>query len=171
MKRILYIDDAPDTLALVQAYLQRELPDTMVEVGCTAADAEVFLNSRCYDLVILDVNLPGELGTDIAEKILQADPGQPIYLMSEYTGAVKEDAARVGLALHPHPKFSQRDPAEFLADVELLLKKRPCDSLGNSQTIGEDSATDVARGEAAAPTKQIRLTSPHVAAARAASSV
>jgi CheY-like chemotaxis protein len=148
----------------------------MVEVGCTAADAEVFLNSRCYDLVILDVNLPGELGTDIAEKILQADPGQPIYLMSEYTGAVKDDADRVGLALHPHPKFSQRDPAEFLADVKLLLTERPCDGPrhSNSQDIGGDTAGDVAHGESAEqistrPIKQIKLTSPHVAAARAAS--
>jgi len=186
-RRVLYIEDDPDQSSLVQAMLERRLPGVIVEVCCTAAGAESFLNHRCYDVVICDVNLPGELGIDIAEKILERDPDQPIYLMSEYTGSkFKVAAAEIGLDLQR--KFSQKDPEEFVADIERMLYQRPCDSAIAMASIGNHAAPDVQHGGNAAtrenrdpaerssesaaelslrPEKSISLTSPHVRAARA----
>jgi CheY-like chemotaxis protein len=155
---ILYIEDDPVQLELVQKLLEHELPGVIVDVCCTARGAESFLNHRCYDVIVCDVDLPGELGTDIAAKILERDPGQPIHLMSEYTGhKVKEAAARIGLTLQR--KFVDKDPQEFVEDVKLLLTKRPCDSsivnlpgaMGETAVVGPDPAPAIAElGEAAA---------------------
>lgn len=124
-RKILYIEDSPDQLELVQTLLERNLPDVMVEARCTVDGAEQALNSACYDLIICDVDLPGELGTAIAARILERDPGQPIYLMSEYVGEnVHREAARLGLKLHG--KFSTVTAAEFLLAVKVLLERRPC---------------------------------------------
>jgi len=147
------------------------------------------LNTRCYDVIVCDVNLSGELGTDIAEKILERDPTQPIYLMSEYTGSkVREEAARIGLELQR--KLSHKDPDEFAEEIKKLLDKRPCDTpiapapgalgeaaaaagqhgqhgsaaatRGNPVDVNGDSAEKIQR-----PQKSIQLTSPHVLAVRA----
>jgi CheY-like chemotaxis protein len=186
-KLILYIEDDPDQLVLVRCFIERELPGVIVDVCCTASGAEAFLNSRCYDLIICDVALPGELGTDIAARILERDPTQPIYLMSEYTGPeVRAAATRIGLELQR--KFSQKDPDEFIDDIRKMLAQRPCDSSiakppgslgeaadtsggnGNSAATRENSP-DVIHGNSAVeisrPRTAIRLTSPHVLAARA----
>lgn len=180
---ILYIDDCPEHLELVQRLLEHSLPNVLVETCCTSSGAEKFLNHRCYDVIICDVALPGELGTDIAAAILARDQEQPIYLMSEYTGEnVKEDARRVGLTLHS--KFSQRSPDEFVKDIKALMSQRPCtsavthlaatpstngDSADTSGGSGESAATDRAGETAVAtgPPQLIRLTSPYVLAARA----
>lgn len=171
-KYILYIDDDPGQLELVQMLLERTLSGVIVEVCCGSRDAEAFLNSRCYELVICDVALPGELGTTIAKKILERDLKQPIYLMSEYTGAeIRKEAESLGLTLKR--KLSQKDPAEFLQQVKQLLERRSCPEPGRlgeaADTRGTTAEPPAAadRGEEAPP-KPIRLTSPHVQAARAA---
>jgi DNA-binding NtrC family response regulator len=126
-QRILYIEDDPDQLAMLQMYLESHL-DVAVDLCSSAGGAEMMLNARCYDLVISDVNLPIVFGTEIVEKVLQRDPGQPVMLLSEYTnGKTKEEADRLGVPLQP--KFSSFTSAsfdEFIARVRELLAKRPC---------------------------------------------
>lgn len=174
-RHILYIEDDQTQLELVQRLLEQSLPDVIVEVCCCSEDAEAFLNSRSYDLIICDLALPGELGTDIAEKILERDVDQAIYLMSEYTGSkVREEATRIGLELKR--KFSEKHQEIFVEDIRQLLDKRPCDSATATAPTGEDAATrgnsaDIINGDSAVeisrPQKSIQLTSPHVLAARA----
>lgn len=195
-RHILYIEDDQTQLELVQKLLEHSLPDVIVETCFCAEGAEAFLNSRSYDLIICEVALPGELGTDIAGKILERDAGQAIYLMSEYTGSkIREGAARIGLELQRKPSVIYQ--VEFVEEVKRLLNK-PCDSAiaglsepgavatgldpnGEAAAVdqhGNDAAprgnsADVTNGNSAAaaessrPLKAIRLTSPHVLAARA----
>lgn len=172
---VLYIDDNPDQLEMVQHLIERRLPSVVVEVCCTINGAELFLNKHCYDLVICDVMLPGELGTAIAEKILQRDPTQPIYLISDYVSPmIREEAERIGLKLQP--KVSTKRPDEFLQDVQQLLEVRPCAAARqtSSNTISDaaagNSATFAAASSSRFPSEPLCLISPHVRAARAASS-
>jgi CheY-like chemotaxis protein len=125
-RRILYIEDNAESMALVQTFLEKYLPDVLVDVCTTEAGAEAHLNTTCYDLIICDFRLPGAAtGAMIAEKVLARDPGQPFYLMSEYIGGnVKAEADRVGLELHG--KFSTVPADEFLSRVKTLLQRRPC---------------------------------------------
>ena len=173
-KHILYIEDNADQQELIRQTLERGLPGVIVDLCCTASGAESFLNRYCYEVVIVDVDLPGELGTDIAAKILERDSTQPIYLMSEFTGPqVREAAAKIGLKLER--KFSQKKPSEFVENIKTLLAQRPCDSAPGADTRGtvtrRSNANDVHRGESTEqiqkPAKPIQLTSPYVLAARA----
>jgi CheY-like chemotaxis protein len=135
-RRILYIEDDPAALMLVRTFLERSLPDVLVDVCTTEAGAEERLNNFCYDLIISDYCLPGPTtGAVIAEHVLVRDPNQPFYLMSEYVGDhVKAEAARVGLELHG--KFSTVEPDVFLSRVKALLEVRPC---AEPAAIGESA--------------------------------
>src|SRR3989442_13136932 len=96
IKRILYVEDNPDQLALVRQLLEHDLPGAIVDVCVTAYGAEAMLNIECYDLVICDVKLPGELGTTVVEKVLERDPNQPVMLMTAYhSDVIKDEVVRI----------------------------------------------------------------------------
>src|SRR5688500_6888182 len=80
---VLYIEDNPETLALVQRLLEVEL-SVICDAAATSAGAEQRLNSNCYDLIISDYNLPGEIGTTIADRVLERDSEQPFMIVTEY---------------------------------------------------------------------------------------
>lgn len=156
---VLYVDDSPDHLSMVQTLLETRL-NTLVDVATTSAGAEQLLNSRCYDLVISDVNLVGELGTTIAERIREVEPCQPILLVTEYMHpGVVEDVKQIGLAVIENGadvpetggllrKFSQTEGAEFMRVVSSLLEGEFCH-----------------KSKKPRPTFQIALSSRHVQAA------
>lgn len=156
---VLYIDDNPDHLSMVQTLLETRL-NALVDVATTSAGAEQLLNSRCYDLLISDVNLVGELGTTIAERLREAQPLQPVLLVTEYMHpGIIEDAAKAGLVVIDHGasvpeiggllrKFSQTDLPEFQRVVSTLLEGEFCHK--NKQPR---------------PCFKIQLSSPHVEAA------
>lgn len=149
-KHILYIEDEPDQAEMVKMFLESNLPEVLVETRSSAAGAEEALNARCFDLVVLDMCLPGgEMGSDIARKILERDPKQPIHLMSAYRGSSCQAlAAGVGLPLEP--KMAEISPEQFLECVRCKLNWRPCETIGMR------------------PLRPIEIISPHVREARAA---
>lgn len=125
-RRILYIDDDAQQLALVQSYLERNL-DVVVDTCQTAAGAEVKLNQTTFCLLIVDIGLPDFVdGIDIARCVLARDPDQEIMLFSEYNGnaSIEEGAAQLGLTITP--KFSGTSPADFLRLVHEKVEKRDC---------------------------------------------
>jgi len=126
-QRILYIEDNPEHLELLQRYLEMKL-GVIVDLAASAGGAEMLLNARCYDLVISDVNLPIVFGTEIVEQILKRDPGQPVMLLSEHTeGKAKEEAERIGVPLQrKFSSFASGDFDQFLTYVRTLLSQRPC---------------------------------------------
>lgn len=145
---ILYIEDDAGSAELVKMYLERNIPDVLVETRTSAAGAEEALNQRCFEVLIIDLCLPGELGTDIARKVLERDPKQPIHLVSAYRGdSCKALAHEVGLELEP--KMGEISPDDFLQHVRRKLSERPCATIGK-------------------PRRPIEIISPHVKEARAA---
>jgi CheY-like chemotaxis protein len=81
--RILIIDDQPTILMLVHALLERTFSGG-VEV-LTAQSAEHGLNllqQQPYDLVLTDVNMPGQDGFFVLAQAKRLSPGLPVVLMS-----------------------------------------------------------------------------------------
>ncbi len=67
--RVLLVDDHPLVRAALRAELQVAFGDVqVVEAGC-ASEALAALAARRPDLLLLDVNLPGESGLDLARRI------------------------------------------------------------------------------------------------------
>jgi CheY-like chemotaxis protein len=71
-------------------------------------------SSMPYDLIILDVRMPGLLGTEIAEALKQNDPGVRIILISAFADKIlRESAAKLRIPLLSKP-FSAEDLFETI---------------------------------------------------------
>lgn len=159
-QRVLFIDDDAEHLALVQRLVETNLP-ILVDLATSSAGAEGRLNEHCYDVVICDVSLAGELGTTICARLLEIDPEQPLLLLTNYDAleTVKQEAARLNVPIFPKMEVSADG---FLQLLRTLLAKRPC-------AADAVHASPARRG--ARPQRRphpIRLTSPLIAAARMA---
>lgn len=81
--RILVIDDEPGILNFVSRGLRSE--GYGVEIasdGIAGLDAAL---AHSYDLVILDLLLPGFDGVDVLRRLIQAKPDQPVIVLSALT--------------------------------------------------------------------------------------
>ncbi len=88
-KKILLVEDNTETQLILKIYL-RDYYD--VEIVQTAAEALKKIKKNKYSLVILDINLPGELdGNDVIKKVNRdSDYGSvPILVVTAY--ALKGD--------------------------------------------------------------------------------
>ena len=81
--RILLIDDEPGILNFVSRGLRGE--GFTVEL---AADGQAGLRAALgppYDLIILDLLLPGSSGIDLLHQVIRHNPGQPVIVLSALT--------------------------------------------------------------------------------------
>ena len=99
---ILVVDDAPDMRMVARAFLERAGLEVVGEAG---DGVEAMTMYRDLDpppipsVIILDNQMPGSSGIEIAEQILSEVPGQLIVLFSAYLNAdLVAQATRVGVA-------------------------------------------------------------------------
>ena len=116
--RILLIDDEPGILNFVSRGLEGEayLVDVAVdgEAGLKAAA------SQAYDLVILDLLLPGRAGTDVLRELVHQHPGQPVIVLSALSDTVsKVSSFELGAEDYLVKPFSLE---ELLARVRARLR-------------------------------------------------
>ncbi|WP_420244192.1 response regulator [Roseiterribacter gracilis] len=117
--RILVVDDDPGVRTLIR--------DFLVQHGFTvdgAADASAMQDAMAaahYDLVILDVMLPGENGLSICRRLI-AENGPRVIMLS----AMGETTDRVvGLELGADDYLTKPcEPRELLARVRAVLRRR-----------------------------------------------
>ena len=86
-KRILAVDDNPDVLSLLQKVLRREGYE--VKVVQNGSEAISVFSAQDFDLVLLDVMMPGVDGFEVSRKLRQAEkPGKvPVVFITK-----KDDA-------------------------------------------------------------------------------
>src|SRR5256885_2270739 len=81
--RVLVIDDEPGILNFVSRGLRAEGYTVDLEAdGDTGLSAAL---GQPYDLVILDLLLPGASGIDLQRELVQQNPGQPVIVLSALT--------------------------------------------------------------------------------------
>ena len=94
----LIVDDEPDMRLLIGMSLTL---DGACEVTSEAADGEqglVAWERDRPDVVVLDMRMPGMSGLDVARRIFEIDPHQPIVICSAYLDqADRDEAARIGV--------------------------------------------------------------------------
>jgi DNA-binding NtrC family response regulator len=91
---ILVVDDEPDIVEFTVALL--------TNMGCqatgatTANDAwRIFeANPAAFDMVISDVTMPDVTGIELARSMIERRPELPVVLVTGYSGADSEEAAR-----------------------------------------------------------------------------
>lgn len=118
MKKILVIEDEPTLLRILQSYLEKEGYSVISAMrGDTGFDLSLTENP---DLILLDLNLPGMDGIDVARGILQ-QKSIPIIMI---TARVEESDKLLGLELGADDYISKPfSPREVVARVKTVLRR------------------------------------------------
>ena len=98
---VLVIDDDPDVRGFVVATLEEQ--GYRVREASNGRDGLASMDQEVPDLVVLDFIMPGLSGADVARRILDKRPDQPILFVSGYseTDAVKRTAPDAPLLAKP----------------------------------------------------------------------
>jgi two-component system OmpR family response regulator len=115
---ILVVDDHQAIRTSVTRYLQKN--GLRATAAKDARDMDVKLAAGHYDLMVLDVMMPGETGLSVCRRI-SADLDLPIILLT----ALGEDADRiVGLELGADDYLAKPfNPRELLARIKAVLRR------------------------------------------------
>jgi two-component system, OmpR family, response regulator RegX3 len=130
MSAILLVDDDPGVLDVVAFMLRREGFDVDEERDGTAALERARQNG--YDIVILDVMLPGLSGTDVC-RALRAESDVPILML---TARDAEIDRVLGLELGADDYVTKPfSTAELLSRVRAILRRRELDRATGGATV------------------------------------
>ncbi len=118
MPRLLVVDDERDIRHLYAAELEDE--GYQVETAGTGAEAAQLLQERNFDLVILDIQMKGESGLQVLQKIVQEKEDMPVILCTAFS-CYKEDFSSW---LADAYVVKSSDLTELRGEVKRLLEKR-----------------------------------------------
>jgi two-component system phosphate regulon response regulator OmpR len=159
---ILVVDDDERLRALLQRYLSQA--GLRVSVAADAAEARALMKSIAFDLLILDVMMPGESGLDFAQD-LRSRSAVPILMLTaqgdpEHRIAGLERGADDYLA-------KPFEPRELLLRVEGLLRRTtPVARSAHREVRMGDAVFDPERAQLQKKGKPIHLTSSEAALLR-----
>ncbi len=130
--RILLVEDEPLIATFVSRGLRAEGYVTAVAASGDEAVAE--LGAREWDLVVLDLKLPGIDGFGVLARAVAADPPMPVLVLSAQSGvATKVAALDAGASDYLAKPFSFD---ELLARVRVCLRRRgPADPREPSRRV------------------------------------
>jgi DNA-binding response OmpR family regulator len=117
--RVLIAEDDETFCAFLMQILERQGH----EVVCATDSLDGYQKawSDSYDLIILDVRMPGLLGTEIAAALKQKNPSAKIILISAFAdGVLREAASNLGTPVLSKP-FS---PADLFQVIDKTLSEQ-----------------------------------------------
>jgi two-component system, OmpR family, KDP operon response regulator KdpE len=120
MKRalILLVDDEPVVLRALRVALEAQ--DYAVAAVLSGEDALARISNGAFDLVLLDLGLPGVSGFEVIRRVRSLYPALPIIVLSaQGDDAVKVEALDLGADDYVSKPFSVR---ELLARVRVALR-------------------------------------------------
>jgi two-component system, OmpR family, phosphate regulon response regulator OmpR len=136
MPHILVVDDDDRLRSLLRRYLAEQ--GFVVSTASHAADARVKLKHLSYDLMVLDVMMPGETGLEFARSLRESSSGKalPILLL---TARGETDDRIAGLETgaddYVHKPF---EPRELVLRINSILRRIPKPIQKNSEIkLGE----------------------------------
>jgi len=152
---LLVVDDDERLRALLQRYLSTN--GFRVSAAANAADARALMKSMAFDLLILDVMMPGESGYDLTESI-RANSSIPILLLTAKGEA--EDRIQ-GLERGADDYLAKPfEPRELVLRISALLRRAaPPARAAHSEVRMGDCVYDPERGQLRRKGKPVKLTS------------
>ncbi len=134
MQRLLIVDDEPSVVEVVQSRFERE--GFAVSDAASGEDALRRLEQESYDLVILDVGLPGIDGFETLRRMRQHQHNQPVLMLTARSDEVDRV---VGLELGADDYVVKPfSPRELVARVRALLR-RTAEASRLRQILGDQS--------------------------------
>jgi DNA-binding NtrC family response regulator len=118
--RVLVVDDESDIRESLEALLNME--GYSVDLAQNAAEGLHQMQSRGYDLVLLDLMMPDRSGMDVLQEVRERDRETPIFMITAY-GSV--EAAVKALKLGANDYFSKPwDNEKLLIEMERMIARR-----------------------------------------------
>jgi two-component system KDP operon response regulator KdpE len=115
---ILLVDDEPVVLRALRVALEAQ--DYAVAAVLSGEDALARISNGAFDLVLLDLGLPGVGGFEVIRRVRSLHPALPIIVLSaQGEDAVKVEALDLGADDYVSKPFSVR---ELLARVRVALR-------------------------------------------------
>jgi two-component system phosphate regulon response regulator OmpR len=152
---ILVVDDDRRIRELLRSFLSQN--NYLVTVAVDAADARKRLEGMSFDLMILDVMMPGESGLSFAGSMRSIRPETPVLMLS----ALSETEDRIrGLSSGSDDYLSKPfEPRELLLRIQNLLR-RSAPVAASAKTVSFGLCTfNAASGELSRAGERVRLTS------------
>ncbi len=119
MRRVLVVDDDEDLLFIIGEYLNMNGIECHTALGVSRA--RQCLLRRDYDLVLSDLQMPGESGLELFRFLSFRCPGMPFILMSGNLDArTRREALRMGIC-----RFLEK-PFELSVLARLINSPVPC---------------------------------------------
>lgn len=82
VKKLLIVDDSKVSRMVISAHIKAVHPEWEISEANNGADAIACTDQHRLDYCTMDINMPGMLGTDAAEQILQKHPHMRIVIFS-----------------------------------------------------------------------------------------
>jgi len=117
---ILAVDDEPDILDIIEQYLSSHQYD--VDTASSVSEAREKMSDKKFDLLVLDLNLPGESGLSFAQSM--DSPDRPAILMLTGLGAVNDRLSGFAAGADDY-LVKPFEPRELLARVKSLSRRVP----------------------------------------------
>jgi CheY-like chemotaxis protein len=121
--KVLIVDDSKLARMAVNKLLNALRSDWPRVEAAAADEAVKAVVDAAPDLALIDFNMPGRSGLELAAELRQARPGMPVAVISaNQQQEVLNRAAAVGAAFLPKP-LTEQALAEFLNIAEKALQK------------------------------------------------
>jgi DNA-binding NarL/FixJ family response regulator len=157
--RFLIVDDHPLfrealQLAIQSAYTEAEI----VEASSIAAAQTVLASEQPFDLLLLDLTMPGTKGFDGLIELRAARPKQPILVVSAHEDPrIVHEAMTCGAAGYISKSVKKRDLAEAIQDVMAGLVVLPKGYIPPAEGAAPSRETDLAARVASLTRQQLRV--------------
>jgi signal transduction histidine kinase len=90
-KNILYVEDNPANQNLMQAYFDKWPAKVTLRTAETAESALKFLAEKQFDLILMDIHLPGQSGKELTQRLRNHDELKHLPIIAITAAAMKND--------------------------------------------------------------------------------
>lgn len=87
MRRFLVVDDHAMLRAGLMALISKAFGDVQFGEGSNCSEARALLRRQRWDLILLDLGLPGQDGIELLEDVKHGQPPPPVIVLSMYPAA------------------------------------------------------------------------------------
>jgi CheY-like chemotaxis protein len=125
-KRVLIVDDSKDIGRMIAAALGTLDPSVQVKMMSSAEEAVLEITRTTFDLLVIDIRLPGISGLDLTRRIRSRNPNLKIIQISAIDDPqIADEALKAGANAFFHKPISM---SEFLKTTASYLGLRSVDS-------------------------------------------
>lgn len=155
LPHILVVDDDRRIRSLLQSFLAEN--GFRISVAASAQDAREQMRIMAFDLVVLDIMMPGETGLSLALSLRESGNSVPVLMLS----ALAEPSDRIaGLESGSDDYLAKPfEPRELLLRIRGLLRRQEQPPRGRTEVAFGPYVFHLQRGELRKGAEPVRLTS------------